>query len=124
MHSSTATGNTQRLAPQNANHDFVARNITMSSLEIAELTGKLHKNVIRDIREVLDEVLLNDEFCPSCLQDAKIEALHACLALQVLVCRLCGSEPETLRKATFQRYLEQHTLANDVEQLPAWGTLQ
>lgn len=41
-------------APQNASHYSVARGITMSSLEIAELTGKLHKNVIRDIREVLD----------------------------------------------------------------------
>lgn len=30
--------------------------VTMSSFEIAELTGKLHKNVIRDIREMLDEL--------------------------------------------------------------------
>lgn len=29
---------------------------TMSSLEIAELTGKLHKNVLRDIENVLNEV--------------------------------------------------------------------
>lgn len=43
-----------RPAPQNANHDFVARTVTMSSSEIAELTGKLHKNVIRDIRDMLD----------------------------------------------------------------------
>ncbi|MCP6691333.1 phage antirepressor KilAC domain-containing protein [Pseudomonas donghuensis] len=41
-------------ASQNANHDFGARTVTMSSVEIAELTGKLHKNVIRDIREMLD----------------------------------------------------------------------
>ncbi|MGH8379282.1 phage antirepressor KilAC domain-containing protein [Pseudomonas sp.] len=44
----------KRAAPQNANHDFVAREVMMSSAEIAELTGKLHKNVIRDIREMLD----------------------------------------------------------------------
>ena len=41
-------------APQNANHDFVAR--TMSSLEIAELTGKAHKHVLADIRSMLTEL--------------------------------------------------------------------
>lgn len=46
-----------RTAPQNANHDFVAR--TMSSVEIAELTGKLHKNVLADIRAMLAELELS-----------------------------------------------------------------
>ncbi len=32
------------------------QNVTMSSLEIAELTGKEHKNVLRDIREMLQEL--------------------------------------------------------------------
>ena len=31
-------------------------NLTMSSKEIAELTGKLHKNVLADIRNMLDEL--------------------------------------------------------------------
>lgn len=30
--------------------------VTMSSLEIAELTGKRHNNVLRDIRDMLDEI--------------------------------------------------------------------
>ncbi len=33
--------------------------VTMSSREIAELTGKLHKNVIRDIRTMLDELAVD-----------------------------------------------------------------
>ncbi|MFZ4825677.1 Rha family transcriptional regulator [Pseudomonas putida] len=46
-----------RLAPQNDKRDSVAR--TMSSVEIAELTGKLHKNVLADIRTMLADLELN-----------------------------------------------------------------
>jgi len=41
-------------APQNANHASVAR--TMSSREIAELTGKRHDNVKADIRNMLADL--------------------------------------------------------------------
>lgn len=44
----------KKAAPQNVSYESVARAVTMSSTEIAELTGKLHKNVIRDIRDMLD----------------------------------------------------------------------
>lgn len=43
-------------APRFAISENVARTVSMTSSEIAELTRKLHKNVIRDIREMLDEL--------------------------------------------------------------------
>lgn len=44
----------KKAAPQNGGHESVAR--TMSSLEIAELTGKAHKHVLTDIRSMLTEL--------------------------------------------------------------------
>lgn len=50
----TIQSNTVALAPQNANHDFVARK--MSSREIAELTGKRHPDVKRDIQSMAKDL--------------------------------------------------------------------
>ncbi|WP_330208904.1 Rha family transcriptional regulator [Pseudomonas sp. Z13] len=50
-------GNTpNNLAPRFSQSENVARVISMTSSEIAGLTRKLHKNVIRDIRDMLDEL--------------------------------------------------------------------
>ena len=35
--------------------------LTMSSLEIAELTGKQHKNVLADIRKMMDDLEINSD---------------------------------------------------------------
>lgn len=43
-------------APRFLQSQNVARTVSMTSSEIAGLTRKLHKNVIRDIREMLDEL--------------------------------------------------------------------
>ena len=44
------------LAVQNLAHTIVNMKETMSSLEIAKLTGKEHKHIMRDVREMLAEI--------------------------------------------------------------------
>lgn len=57
-----------RPAPQNANHENVAR--TMSSREIAKLTGKAHKHVLADVRSMLTELEIDWADCSAQYQDS------------------------------------------------------
>ena len=54
--SKTHMENTMNILP-------VMKSLTMTSREIAELTGKRHDNVLRDIDELLKEICIADNFC-------------------------------------------------------------
>ncbi|MHC8396153.1 hypothetical protein ACYZT8_21300 [Pseudomonas sp. LB3P93] len=74
--------------------------------------------------DLAQEILFDDESCEDSLHDAKFEVAHACVALRVLLRRLTGMDAETLRKAVMQVRLQKLVLEPDVEQLPAWETMQ
>ncbi|MHC5347472.1 Rha family transcriptional regulator [Metapseudomonas furukawaii] len=61
----TASYSVERLVTGKGEHSLTtghtdANQLTMSSLTIAELTGKRHDHVIRDIREILEELTFSD----------------------------------------------------------------
>ncbi|CAG8863125.1 hypothetical protein PS627_00061 [Pseudomonas fluorescens] len=74
--------------------------------------------------DLVQEILFSEEACEDSLHEAKCEAAYACIALRVLVRRLTGMQPDELRQAVLQRQMEVYVLGDDVEQLPAWETLQ
>jgi phage regulator Rha-like protein len=62
MHSQQILSNIPQAAPRFHNQQNVAR--TMSTREIAELTGKTHDNVLRDARRLVAEGVLKSEETP------------------------------------------------------------
>ncbi|PWK31783.1 hypothetical protein [Pseudomonas sp. OV226] len=74
--------------------------------------------------DLAQEILFDDESCAESLDDAKFEIAHACVALRVLLRRLTGMDPDALRKVVMQVRLEKLVLEPNVEQLPAWETVQ
>ena len=74
-------GNTQNLAPRNGINDFVARTISMSSLEISELTGKQHKDVIRDVRVMLSALKADGADLRHVREDKDSRGYTACFHL-------------------------------------------
>ena len=93
-----------RGAPQNANHNSVAR--TMSSREIANLTGKRHNNVKRDILSMLDDLkedALNFEHIY--LDGQNREQVELLLDREHTDCLLTGYSP-ALRMKVIRRWRE------------------
>ena len=76
-----------------------------------------------DAVDTAQEILFDDPH-PADLHDAKFEVAHACIALRVLVRRLIGMDADGLRQAVLQRQFEALMLCPEIEQFPAWKTLQ
>ncbi|QJQ21417.1 Rha family transcriptional regulator [Pseudomonas sp. SK] len=93
-----------RAAPQNANHDFVAR--TMSSREIAELTGKQHQHVKRDIEKMLGDLKEDASNFGQIYFDSQNRARREyCLDREHTDCLLTGYSA-AMRMAVIKRWRE------------------
>jgi phage regulator Rha-like protein len=93
-----------RAAPQNANHDSVAR--TMSSREIAELTGKQHQHVKRDIEKMLGDLKEDASKFGQIYFDSQNRARREyCLDREHTECLLTGYSA-AMRMAVIKRWRE------------------
>ncbi len=93
-----------RPAPQNANHDFVAR--TMSSREIAELTGKQHQHVKRDIEKMFGDLKEDASKFGQIYFDSQNRARREyCLDREHTDCLLTGYSA-AMRMAVIKRWRE------------------
>lgn len=94
----------QRPAPQNATSGFVAR--TMSSREIASLTGKRHDNVKRDIVAMLKDLKVDPlNFEDIYLDGRNREQVQYLLDREHTDCLLTGYSP-ALRMKVIRRWRE------------------
>ena len=85
--------------------NFTNKPIAMSSLEIAELTGKDHKNVLNDIRRILEEVEIDRLRFESIFLDS-YKRQQVCFNLPRLECDLVVSGYSTkYRLAIIDRWL-------------------
>lgn len=83
-----------------------AADITMSSLEIAERTGKTHGHVMRDARAMLDGLGIDQSKFGSVYRDAKGEE-RACFRLPKRECLiLVSGYSVALRAAIIDRWVE------------------
>ena len=80
---------------------------TMSSKEIAELTGKMHKNVIRDVRNMLDELQDDGSVLSRVLEEKDGKGNTVCFKLnKELSITLVAGYSASMRLAIVRRWQE------------------
>ena len=80
---------------------------TMSSKEIAELTGKMHKNVLRDIRNMLDDLNASGSVLSQPKEDLDSKGKTACFHLdKELSLTLVAGYNTSMRLAIVRRWQE------------------
>ncbi|MGE8466492.1 Rha family transcriptional regulator [Pseudomonas sp. Irchel s3f19] len=84
--------------------------VTMTTVEIAKLTGKVHKNVLRDARRMLDQ--LKVEPVESSYQDGKGETRPMLVLNKHLTFTLITGYDSGLRHTVLGRWIELEALAN------------
>ena len=91
---------------EKANDLAIVRNGGMTSLEIAEVTGKLHKNVIRDINNLLEQGVNQLNFELIKYKDAKGE-MRPCYNLTPKGCLILASGYDALLREKIINRLEE-----------------
>lgn len=107
-------------APRNGSYENVAR--TMSSREIAKLTGKAHKNVLADIRSMLDELGLSWADFSAQYKDGTGRALPCFNLNRELTDTLLTGYSAKMRLAVIRRWHELEQLSASREAVTASGT--
>lgn len=94
---------------------------TITSLEVAELTGKEHKHIMRDIRNLLDQGVAQTNFGPGSYKDAQNQERPMFLLTKKGCLILASGYDALLREKIIDRWeeLEQHYV-----QQPQQATIQ
>ncbi|MEX5536016.1 Rha family transcriptional regulator [Pseudomonas syringae] len=120
MPMSNPSVNSPLLAPQNDDSYFVAR--TMSSREIAKLTGKAHKHVLADIRSMLTDLEIDWADCSAQYLDSTGRKLPCFSLNRDLTDTLLTGYSAKMRLAVIRRWRELEQQAASREAVKANGT--
>ncbi len=122
MHSQSTSSNTSNsVATRFSNSENVSRT-TMSSREIAKLTGKAHKHVLSDIRSMLKELEIDWADCSAQYQDSTGRSLPCFNLNRELTETLLTGYSAKMRLAVIRRWHELEKQQGAREQVMLNGT--